>query len=98
MPPDGGDLAVSSGPSDTRPEGSPPLVEKLVTVINLSDDDSPPDRRPAGHQQQSRKRSKSRACLLWSCSQRVLGNGWLQQLGTSHLPTSPQGPGQLNIV
>jgi hypothetical protein len=54
MPPDGGDFAVSSGPSGpgpsgTRPEGSPPLVEELVTVINLSDDDSPPDRRPARH-------------------------------------------------
>jgi hypothetical protein len=64
----------------------------LVTVINLSDDDSPSNRRPARHQQQSRKHSKSRACLLRWCSQRVLGNGMaaaLRHFSLAHIPPGP---------
>jgi hypothetical protein len=35
LPSDGGDHTVSSGPIGPRPDSTPPLVEELVTVINL---------------------------------------------------------------
>jgi hypothetical protein len=93
LPPGGGYLTVSSSPG---PKSTPPSVgdsTELVTVINLSDDDSPPYRPPAHTQQPSRKHQKSRACLLQFCSQRVMGNGMaaaVKHFSFAHLPQGPE--------
>jgi hypothetical protein len=91
------ETSVSSGPPGPRPKSTPPSVgesTELVTVINLSDDDSPPpDRRPARTQQPSRKHYKSRACLLRFCSQRVMGNRMaaaVKHFSFAHLHPGPR--------